>query len=121
MYLPAPPPHVFSLQCLSNAVPLAIDQDKKKTSSAGSAGPASTQPAPVPHSKPKSKAATAAPTPKEQKKRAGLKDKAKASARRRDDDSGPVLGGADYVELMLGGRRKAAAEAAKLPKDPDSL
>ncbi len=63
----------------------------------------------------------AAPTPKEQRKRAGLKDKARASgARRREGDDGPVLGGADYVELMLGSRRKAAAEAAKLPMDPDS-
>ena len=51
-----------------------------------------------------------------------LKDKAKAKAtarRREGERDGPVLGGADYVELMLGGRRKAAAEAAKLPQDPD--
>ncbi|KAI0755366.1 hypothetical protein C8Q80DRAFT_1266833 [Daedaleopsis nitida] len=70
---------------------------------------------------------TAVPTPKkaiatstiqEQKKRAGLKEKAKASKHRRDGD-GPVLGGADYVELMLGSRRKAAVEATKLPKDPE--
>ena len=60
----------------------------------------------------------AAPTVREQKKRAGLKEKAKASKHKREGD-GPVLGGADYVELMLGSRRKAAAEAAKLPKDPD--
>lgn len=30
---------------------------------------------------------------------------------------GPVLGGADYVTLMLGGRRKAEEEAKKLPRD----
>ncbi|PIL22959.1 hypothetical protein GSI_15656 [Ganoderma sinense ZZ0214-1] len=104
-------------------------QDKKKTSSAGSGSgstPAAQQPPSAAHLKPKPKPKTAtaagAPTPKEQKKRAGLKDKAKASAsaRRRDGD-GPVLGGADYVELMLGGRRRAAAEAAKLPQDPDAL
>ncbi|KAM5538597.1 hypothetical protein V8D89_007626 [Ganoderma adspersum] len=98
-------------------------QDKKKTSSAGSGSAPAQRPAAVPHhlkSKPKATAAAAAPTPKEQKKRAGLKDKAKGSTRRREGDrDGPVLGGADYVELMLGGRRKAAAEAAKLPQDPD--
>jgi hypothetical protein len=27
-----------------------------------------------------------------------------------------VLGGADYVSLLLGGRKKAKAEAEKLPK-----
>ena len=48
-----------------------------------------------------------------------MKAKAKASKGKREGD-GPVLGGADYVELMLGGRRKAAAEAAKLPQDADS-
>ena len=45
--------------------------------------------------------------------------KAKASKHKREGD-GPVLGGADYVELMFGSRRRAAEEAAKLPKDPDS-
>ncbi|KAI0366662.1 hypothetical protein BV20DRAFT_1055491 [Pilatotrama ljubarskyi] len=81
----------------------------KPTSSAGST--AVSQPAPKP------KAVAAAPTPKEQKKRAGLKAKAKTHKREGD---GPVLGGADYVELMLGSRRKAKEEAAKLPKDPES-
>lgn len=33
---------------------------------------------------------------------------------------GPVLGGADYVTLMLGGRRKAQEEAAKLPREEDA-
>ncbi|KAF8551703.1 hypothetical protein OG21DRAFT_1370268, partial [Imleria badia] len=41
------------------------------------------------------------------KKRTGLKSKAKAGEH--------VLGGADYVTLLLGGRRKAADEATKLP------
>lgn len=30
---------------------------------------------------------------------------------------GPILGGADYVTLMMGGRRKAEEEAKKLPRD----
>ena len=50
------------------------------------------------------------------KKRAGLKDKASA---RRKGDSTPgdnVLGGADYVSLLLGGRKKAKEEGGKLPK-----
>ncbi|KAH9851634.1 hypothetical protein C2E23DRAFT_732666 [Lenzites betulinus] len=83
-------------------------QQTKKTTSGGPS--ASTTPAP-------SKAAASAPTPAEQKKRAGLKEKAKASTHRRSGDAGPVLGGADYVALMLGGRRRARAEAAKLPVD----
>lgn len=43
------------------------------------------------------------------KKRAGLKSKAKEGEH--------VLGGADYVTLLLGGRRKAAEEALKLPAE----
>ncbi|KAI0081616.1 hypothetical protein K474DRAFT_1587395 [Panus rudis PR-1116 ss-1] len=64
-----------------------------------------------------SKPVAAAPAPQEQKKRAGLKAKAH---RRKDGSEGHVLGGADYVELLMGSRRKAREEAAKLPKDPDS-
>ena len=30
-----------------------------------------------------------------------------------------MLGGADYVSLLLGGRRKAQEEAEKLPRDED--
>ncbi|RDX50198.1 hypothetical protein OH76DRAFT_462223 [Lentinus brumalis] len=81
----------------------------KTTSSAGSSS--------VPQPAPKAKAPPAAPAIREQKKRAGLK--AKTSKHKREGD-GPVLGGADYVELMFGSRRRAAAEAAKLPKDPDA-
>ncbi|PCH43936.1 hypothetical protein WOLCODRAFT_75229 [Wolfiporia cocos MD-104 SS10] len=51
----------------------------------------------------------------EQKRRTGLK--AKATKRKKDGVEGPVLDGADYVDLMLGGRRKALEEAAKLPKE----
>ena len=85
-------------------------QTSKKTASSATPSSAASRPAP----------ATAAP--KEQKKRAGFKAKAKAVAAqgsRGDGDNGHVLGGADYVELMLGGRRKAAAEAVKLPRDPE--
>ncbi|KAF7795360.1 hypothetical protein EIP86_006517 [Pleurotus ostreatoroseus] len=56
----------------------------------------------------------AAPAPAEQKKKAGLKAKA---YKRKPGSEGHVLGGADYVDLMMGGRRKAKGEAAKLPKD----
>ena len=55
----------------------------------------------------------AASTPQEQKKKANLKSK----ATKRKEGDGPVLGGADYVELMMGSRRKAREEAQKLPKD----
>ncbi|KZP18926.1 hypothetical protein FIBSPDRAFT_955888 [Athelia psychrophila] len=44
------------------------------------------------------------------KKKAGLKDKAKGKS---IADEG-LLGGADYVSLMMGGRRKAKTEAGKL-------
>lgn len=56
----------------------------------------------------------AAPAPSEQKKRAGLKAKA---ARRKGPSEGHVLGGADYVELLMGSRKRAREEATKLPKD----
>ncbi|KAN0087610.1 hypothetical protein V8E55_006231 [Tylopilus felleus] len=51
------------------------------------------------------------PSVQSAKKRAGLKSKAKANKHEGDH----VLGGADYVTLQLGGRRKAAEEARKLP------
>ncbi|KZT67149.1 hypothetical protein DAEQUDRAFT_767382 [Daedalea quercina L-15889] len=76
----------------------------KKTSSGG------TSTATVSHTTPRPTAS--APTPQEQKKRVGLKAKA---VKRRKHAEGPVLGGADYVDLMLGGRRKAMVEASKLP------
>ncbi|TCD70744.1 hypothetical protein EIP91_001773 [Steccherinum ochraceum] len=64
-----------------------------------------------------SKSATSS-TPGEQKKKATLKAKTKAPLRKPGSE-GHVLGGADYVELMMGGRRKAREEASKLPKDED--
>jgi len=59
------------------------------------------------------------------KKKVALKDKAaKPKAKQRQQPAGkkrdgPILGGADYVALMMGGRRKAKQEAAKLPPPDD--
>ncbi|KAJ7784357.1 hypothetical protein B0H16DRAFT_1492234 [Mycena metata] len=46
------------------------------------------------------------------KKKAGLKQKAGGPGKGKERH---VLGGADYVDLMMGSRKKAAKEAAKLP------
>ena len=57
------------------------------------------------------------------KRRSGLKAKVAAAKRSSGGNGngsgsdGRVLGGADYVELMMGGRRKAKEEAMKLPRD----
>ncbi|KAF8843315.1 hypothetical protein BDN67DRAFT_946102, partial [Paxillus ammoniavirescens] len=51
------------------------------------------------------------------KRRADLKSKVKARPTTKSVDGEHVLGGADYVTLLLGGRRKAAEEALKLPKE----
>jgi hypothetical protein len=48
------------------------------------------------------------------RKRADLKSKSKSSRKATGEH---VLGGADYVTLLMGGRKKAAEEALKLPKD----
>jgi len=42
---------------------------------------------------------------------------AKQKALQHKSEEGGVLGGADYVSIMMGGRRKARQEAAKLPND----
>jgi hypothetical protein len=49
------------------------------------------------------------------KKKAGLKGKAVKNR----EVEGHVLGGADYVTLMMGGRRKAREEAMKLPREEE--
>ena len=59
---------------------------------------------------------SASSAPAEQKKKASLKAKA---YQRKEGSQGHVLGGADYVDLMFGSRRKAREEAAKLPKDAE--
>ena len=46
--------------------------------------------------------------------------KAKAAAyKRKPGAEGPVLGGADYVGAMFGGRKKAREEAEKMPLDEE--
>ncbi|KAF7422685.1 hypothetical protein PC9H_010841 [Pleurotus ostreatus] len=54
------------------------------------------------------------------KKKATLKDRKvnKAKSGNGGGASG-VLGGADYVTLLMGGRRKAMEEAQKLPQSED--
>ncbi|KAG2151336.1 hypothetical protein DEU56DRAFT_777363 [Suillus clintonianus] len=51
------------------------------------------------------------------KKRADLKSKSKPKPSSSKATGDHVLGGADYVTLLMGGRKKAAEEALKLPKD----
>nr|GAT48351.1 predicted protein [Mycena chlorophos] len=50
------------------------------------------------------------------KKKAGLKA-AGSKPKSKNTNGGHVLGGADYVDLMMGSRRRACEEAAKLPQD----
>jgi hypothetical protein len=50
------------------------------------------------------------------KKKVNLKDKTKGKSAG-TEGNGKVLGGADYVSLMMGGRRKAKQEAGKLLND----
>jgi hypothetical protein len=50
-------------------------------------------------------------------KRASLKGKTAKGKGSGISKSKGVLGGADYVTLLLGGRRKADREAEKLPRD----
>ncbi|OAX42133.1 hypothetical protein K503DRAFT_711225 [Rhizopogon vinicolor AM-OR11-026] len=49
------------------------------------------------------------------RKRADLKSKSKSKSSSSKGEH--VLGGADYVTLLMGGRKKVAEEALKLPKD----
>ncbi|TFY76599.1 hypothetical protein EWM64_g7412 [Hericium alpestre] len=52
------------------------------------------------------------------KKKAGLKEKA-GKGKGKAGSEGRVLGSADYVDLMMGGRRRAKAEAEKLPQEEE--
>jgi hypothetical protein len=51
---------------------------------------------------------------------AAAKKKANARAKApKQKSDGPILGGADYVTIAMGGRRKANEEAKKLPISDD--
>ncbi|KAH9065369.1 hypothetical protein EDB87DRAFT_1679853 [Lactarius vividus] len=51
------------------------------------------------------------------KKASTRKGKAKRPRPSGAGGSGPVLGGADYVDIMFGSRRREREEAQKLPRD----
>jgi len=51
------------------------------------------------------------------KKRASLKERTAKEKGPGKSKSNGVLGGADYVTLLMGGRRRASEEAKKLPQD----
>lgn len=51
------------------------------------------------------------------KRRSDLKAKAAVAATTKRTGEGHVLGGADFVSLMMGSRKQAREEAKKLPKD----
>ncbi|PPQ92826.1 hypothetical protein CVT25_004314 [Psilocybe cyanescens] len=51
------------------------------------------------------------------KKHSALKEKAGKGKGSSTTPKGGVLGGADYLSLLMGSRRKIAEEAKKLPKD----
>ncbi|KAG1774874.1 hypothetical protein EV702DRAFT_1121591 [Suillus placidus] len=50
------------------------------------------------------------------RRRADLKSKSKSKPSSSKGTGEHILGGADYVTLLMGGRKKAAEEALKLPK-----
>ncbi|KAL4069916.1 hypothetical protein V8B97DRAFT_560730 [Scleroderma yunnanense] len=89
-----------------------LAQKKPKTSS-----PQHRVPLPEPKPKPKSGTSmTPETTVESAKKRADLRSKVKSrGVSGSKGTSGYVLGGADYVTLMMGGRRRVAEEALKLP------
>ncbi|KZV67090.1 hypothetical protein PENSPDRAFT_755194 [Peniophora sp. CONT] len=74
----------------------------------------------IPTSAPSSKSKIKAPESAVElaRKQAGLKAKA-AAYKRKPGSEGPVLGGADYVGAMFGGRRRARVEAEKMPLDEE--
>ena len=101
--------------------PLHLHQQKKKTSNAGTSSTTPTTPIPTP--KP---AAASAAKKKAVKLRGNKRVKlrstivgghATGSASRHGH--GHVLGGADYVDIMMGSRRREREEALKLPRDTD--
>ncbi|KIJ62616.1 hypothetical protein HYDPIDRAFT_114274 [Hydnomerulius pinastri MD-312] len=73
--------------------------------------------APEPKSKSGIASADASSSVQSAKRRADLKAKVKAKPGAKTADGEHVLGGADYVTLLMGGRRRAAEEALKLPRE----
>ncbi|KZT27369.1 hypothetical protein NEOLEDRAFT_1176793 [Neolentinus lepideus HHB14362 ss-1] len=65
------------------------------------------------------KSTTSKPDPAAVAASSSRKANLKGKTGKRNNNEGHVLGGADYVDLMMGGRRRARAEAAKLPQDED--
>ncbi|KZT04660.1 uncharacterized protein LAESUDRAFT_657674 [Laetiporus sulphureus 93-53] len=80
-------------------------RSQKKSSTGSASGPRA----------PSTKQAAIAVSVQGQKKRSVAK--VKVFKNRGRDAEGPVLGGADYVDLMLGSRRKAREEAGKLREE----
>jgi len=98
-------------------------QQKKKTSNADTGTSTTLTTTPVPTPKPAAAAVTVVASASAKKaklnsrsrnirKRAKLGSSSSTGGRR-------VLGGADYVDLMMGSRRRAREEALKLPRDTD--
>lgn len=90
-------------------------KQKKTASSLLEAPKASTRPASASANKPSATSTSASAAAASAKKR-GLKAKA-VSTKRGPGQEGHVLGGADYVNLMMGSRKRAKEEAMKLPVD----
>ncbi|CAE6442085.1 unnamed protein product [Rhizoctonia solani] len=70
------------------------------------------------HAKSQSNAVALPPQPQPAKAKAEKAKKFKSKAATSGGE-GHVLGGADYVTLMMGGRAKAREEALKLPVDDE--
>lgn len=85
----------------------SIHPSQKKTASGASLTTPPSKPTPVVE-------ASAA------KKKASTRNKGRVKRPRPPGagESGPVLGGADYVDMLLGSRRREREEAQKLPRDP---
>lgn len=90
-------------------------KQKKIASSLSEAPKASTRPASASANKPSATSTSASAAAAAAKKRS-LKAKA-VSTKRAPGQEGHVLGGADYVNLMMGSRKRAKEEAMKLPVD----
>jgi hypothetical protein len=86
-------------------LPPSRTQQKKRTSNAGT----STTPTPA--------VQAAASVASAAKKKDKLNKRAKLRSGSSTGGHGHVLGGADYVDMMMGSRRREREEALKLPRD----